>query len=114
MSKYLGGGFPGIKLCIDEKNLINPESIKKKEFSVRKIIPINQILTKKTSRFNSALDNLKTMSPLKIREIITYKNEVPKSNTITSIKSLSTKHSTDIEAINKPLIKRSKSSKSKK
>jgi hypothetical protein len=48
--KFIGGGFPGIKPCIEETNNITKESREKREFSVRKIIPISQILanTKKS------------------------------------------------------------------
>ncbi len=46
--KFIGGGFPGIRECIDEKNIMTKESREKREFSVRKIIPINLILLKNT------------------------------------------------------------------
>jgi len=50
--KFIGGGFPGIKECIDEKNVLTKESREKREFSVRKLIPINQILSKQTKNLN--------------------------------------------------------------
>jgi len=62
MSKknFIGGGFPGIRECIDEKNIITKESIEKREFSVRKIISINNILKNKpTNRDNSEYLNIK-------------------------------------------------------
>jgi hypothetical protein len=54
--KFIGGGFPGIRECIDEQNNMTKESREKREFSVRKIIPITQILNKcknqPTTKFN--------------------------------------------------------------
>ena len=44
--KFIGGGFPGIRECIDELTNITKESREKRGFSVRKIIPISQILAK--------------------------------------------------------------------
>lgn len=45
-TKFIGGGFPGIKLCVDEEAQITKESREKREFSVRQIIPLSQLLTK--------------------------------------------------------------------
>ena len=68
MSKknFIGGGFPGIKECIDEKNNITKESIEKREFSVKKIISINNILkTKNVNQTNS-------LEYLNIKDAIQY------------------------------------------
>ena len=45
--KFIGGGFPGIKECINEKNVLTKEIMEKREFSTRKLIPISQILAKR-------------------------------------------------------------------
>jgi hypothetical protein len=45
-SKFIGGGFPAIKEC-NNKIQINKENLKKREFSIKKILPLNQILIKK-------------------------------------------------------------------
>ena len=49
MSKtFIGGGFPGIKECINEKNEITKDSIIKREFSIgKKVISISNILKTK-------------------------------------------------------------------
>ena len=49
MSKSLiGGGFPGIKECVNQKNELTKESITKREFSVgKKAISISNILKTK-------------------------------------------------------------------
>jgi hypothetical protein len=44
--KFIGGGFPGIKPCIDEKTMMTKESREKREFSVRKLVSVSQLLTK--------------------------------------------------------------------
>jgi hypothetical protein len=36
--KFIGGGFPGIKECINEKNVLTKEIIEKREFSTRKLM----------------------------------------------------------------------------
>lgn len=56
--KFIGYGFPGIKECINEKNILTKQSTEKREFSVRKLIPISQILVKQTK--NTQNTNLKT------------------------------------------------------
>lgn len=61
--KFIGGGFPGIKLCIDEKDIISKESREKREFSVRKIIPINQLLSKNIK--NNDTENLNVKENVK-------------------------------------------------
>jgi hypothetical protein len=48
--KFIGSGFPGIRECFDEKNVMTKESREKREFSVRNIIPINQILSKRQTK----------------------------------------------------------------
>jgi hypothetical protein len=48
--KFIGGGFPGIKECINEKNVLTKEIMEKREFSTRKLIPISQILAKRNKQ----------------------------------------------------------------
>lgn len=80
IKKFIGGGFPGIRLCIDEKDIISKESREKREFSVRKIISINQLLSKNTKNNDTEY--------LNIKENINY--DTPK-------------HAYDINLINGPL-----------
>jgi hypothetical protein len=58
MKKFIGGGFPGIRECIDEKNILTKENIEKREFEVRKILSINQILKPKTNITNNSSEEL--------------------------------------------------------
>ena len=58
MKKFIGGGFPGIRECIDEKNILTKENIEKREFEVRKILSINQILKPKTNITNNSSEKL--------------------------------------------------------
>lgn len=51
--KFIGGGFPGIRPCIDSKDVITKESREKREFSVRKIVSIGQLLAKKTNKIDT-------------------------------------------------------------
>jgi hypothetical protein len=53
-TKFIGGGFPGIKECINETNIITKESKIKKEFSLDNIVSINKLISrKKTNRSNT-------------------------------------------------------------
>ena len=45
-NKFIGGGFPGIRECIEEINIITKESREKREFSPNNIISITDILSK--------------------------------------------------------------------
>jgi hypothetical protein len=67
--KFIGGGFPGIRECIDEKNDMTKESIQKREFSVRNLIPINMILTKSKSQINT---NFKLSEEFNVKDNIKY------------------------------------------
>ncbi len=51
---FIGGGFPGIKDCVDHKTILTKESTEKREFSARKIISINQILTNRQINKNDS------------------------------------------------------------
>jgi hypothetical protein len=46
-NKFIGGGFPNIKECNETKEIINKESKKKREFSLKNLLPISQILINK-------------------------------------------------------------------
>jgi len=99
MSKknFIGGGFPGIRECIDEKNIITKESIEKREFSVRKIISINNILKNKSTNI---IDNPEYLN---IKEAIQYdsvENFLHNPQIINS--------NFDINMINKPIKKKKK------
>jgi len=58
--KLIGGGFPGIRYCIDEKNIITKESRERREFSVRKIIPISKLLAR-SPRTSNPNENIKSI-----------------------------------------------------
>jgi hypothetical protein len=58
--KFIGYGFPGIKPCIDEKTILTKESREKREFAVRKIIPISLLLSKRIKNNDSEQFNVKT------------------------------------------------------
>ena len=110
MSKFIGGGFPGIKECIDEKNIITKESREKREFSVRKIIPINQILAKnKISLFKQT-----PQEKLNLRETIIYNDEQDiTKNTFNIIKSDQIQN-INLNTINGPIVTTSKKLTSKR
>ena len=99
--KFIGGGFPGIRECIDEQNNITKESREKREFSVRKIIPINLILAKKNI---NKTNNFNLSEELNIQNDIKYNNSVDLySEQNTNInKSFSNK---DLDLINGPIRK---------
>ena len=104
MSKknFIGGGFPGIRECIDEKNTITKESIEKREFSVRKIISINNILKNKPiNKTNSEYLNIK--EPIEYDSIENFLHN-PQTNT---------KFDIDISQINQEIIKKKKKKKKK-
>ena len=108
--KFIGGGFPGIKECIDEKNILTKESREKREFSVRKIIPINLILSKNKNITNNAREE---SEQLNLKESIKY-NEID-SFLHNSYTGQVVESNFDIDMINGPLINSSKkSSKSKR
>jgi hypothetical protein len=102
MSKknFIGGGFPGIKECIDKKELLTKESIEKREFSVRKIISISNILK------NKRINTINNTENLNIKESIQYdsvENFIHNPHITNNINN-----SIDIEMINKPLRKKKK------
>ena len=70
--KFIGYGFPGIKECINEKNILTKQSTEKREFSVRKLIPISQILLKQTKNIQS--DTLKTYNMSESEELNVVNN----------------------------------------
>ena len=108
--KFIGGGFPAIKECIDEKTIITKESREKREFSIRKLLPITQILSK-----NKTIDSNNSNyinSSFDIVDSIQYE---PTYNFLhnASDNEINVNKSFDIDYINSPtLIK--KTSRSKK
>jgi len=68
-SKFIGGGFPAIKEC-NNKTTINKENLKKREFSIKKILPLNKILAKK--KFNNS--NYITSDSINYIDSIEYDN----------------------------------------
>ena len=69
-AKFIGGGFPGIKECINEK-IIMSNSREKREFSVRKLIPINQILLQNK---NADIKHTNSTEKLNVKEHFIYDN----------------------------------------
>jgi len=102
MSKknFIGGGFPGIKENIDEKNIITKESTEKREFSVKKIISINNILKTKNKNQtkNSEFLNIKEAIQYDSVENLIHNPQIEESNI-------------DINQINRPIRKKRKSKK---
>jgi len=118
--KFIGGGFPGIKECIDEKNIITKESREKREFSVRKLIPINQILSKNNKQFDqfdqfdklfntnnqfnyeNISEEFNIIDNVKYNSINSFLHELDDSHTINVNKNF------DINLINAPIKRQSK------
>ncbi len=101
--KFIGGGFPGIRECIDEINNITKESREKREFSVRKIIPINLILAKHKPQ---------TVNNFNLSEEFNIKNDIKytQSSDQLSNKISNTNFSNyDLNLINGPVTKLSES-----
>jgi hypothetical protein len=94
MSKSLiGGGFPGIKECVNQKNELTKESITKREFSVgKKAISISNIL--KTKGMNIYIKPEK----LNIKQSLNY-------NSIENIIHNSSVSNIKINKINRPIKK---------
>ena len=63
--KFIGGGFPGIRLCNDDKELLTKESIIKREFSTKLVSIANILKNKRTNRTikSDTLDNLNIKKP---------------------------------------------------
>jgi len=63
--KFIGGGFPGIRLCNDDTELLTKESIIKREFSTKLVSIANILKNKRTNRPNSAIivDKLNIKEP---------------------------------------------------
>jgi hypothetical protein len=107
MSKknFIGGGFPGIRECIDEKNVLTKESIEKREFSIKKIISINNILKNKNTNtnMNNNLEYLNVKDAIQYNSIENFLHnpQVMNSNINTDIDF-------DINMINKPIKKKKK------
>jgi hypothetical protein len=104
--KFIGGGFPGIKECINEKNVLTKEIMEKREFSTRKLIPISQILAKRNKQtfsdeltihseeiYNSSSDELNIIND----------NTKPNFLHSTKIKSIEINKNFDINLINAPI-----------
>jgi hypothetical protein len=116
MSKktLIGGGFPGIKKCLDEKNNIINKS-KKREFSVRNIIPINFILTKtKLNKplgisFNNSSENFNIKESIKYNSVDNILHDIYGKHKISN--KISNK---ELHLINGKLINNSNKSNSKK
>lgn len=68
---FIGGGFPGIRECVREQTNITKESREKREFSIRKIIPINQILTKRKPQ---TTNNLKLSEEFNVKNNTKYEH----------------------------------------
>lgn len=99
--KFISGGFPGIRYCIDEKNIITKESREKREFAVRKIIPISQILTNRIS------DNVTNLT-----ESLNFKDSINYENTEEHFMNIN--NQTKLKLINKPVKTKRSKRKSKK
>lgn len=101
--KFIGGGFPGIRECIDEKDNITQESIEKREFSVKKIISINNILKNKNINQTNSLEYLNIKDAIQYDSIENFLHNphIEESNI-------------DINMINRPIKKRSKKKSKKK
>lgn len=110
--KYIGGGFPGIKECISEENIITKESKEKREFSVRKIVSIDQILKQKrpvptsinynnldskskSNAYNNLSESFDVQDDVIYNSISNFMHDTDVKNEVNEI---------DIEQINRPLI----------
>jgi hypothetical protein len=108
--KFIGGGFPGIKECINEKNILTKESREKREFSVRKLIPINQILTKQNKNnniYDELITNIKyndhsTSEELNIIDNIKY-NSIDNFLHNSQFENIKVNKTFDINLINGPI-----------
>ena len=102
---FIGGGFPGIKECINETNNITKESVEKREFSIKKIVSISNIL-KKTPNTNQTNNS----EYLNIKDAIQYDSI---ENFLHNPYIEETNIDIDINMINRPIKKKSRK-KSKK
>jgi len=103
---FIGGGFPGIRECNDENEneKITKESREKREFSVRKIIPINHILSRSKSNYKiisseSESENLNIISSIQYNNIDTILHDIT---------DMKVNNNLDINKINGPLKKHSR------
>jgi len=101
MSKknFIGGGFPNIRECIDEKNVITKESIEKREFSVKKIMSISNILKTKRPTSTNQTNNSEYLN---IKESIQYDSV----ENFLHNPQINSKFDIDINMINRPIIKK--------
>jgi hypothetical protein len=101
---FIGGGFPGIRECTNEPNNITQESVEKREFSIKKIISINNIL-KKTLNTNQTNNteylNIKDAVQYDSIENIIHNPYIEETNI-------------DINMINRPIKKKSRKKSKKK
>jgi hypothetical protein len=107
--KFIGGGFPAIRECIDENETITKESREKREFSVRKIIPINHILSRSKSNYKIISSESESENLNKI-DSIQYSNINSILHDITNMEV----NNLDINKINGPLRKNSRKINSRK
>ena len=106
----IGGGFPAIRECIDENETITKESREKREFSVRKIIPINHILSRSKSNYKIISSESESENLNKI-DSIQYSNI---NSILHDITNMEVNNNLDINKINGPLRKNSRKINSKK
>jgi hypothetical protein len=102
--KFIGGGFPSIKECIDEKDIMSNESREKREFSVRKIIPITQILSR-----NQTFNNFDQSEDFNVVSDFNYL----KSDSESLNNNSNQMSSFDLDLINAPITKKISSKRSK-
>jgi len=118
--KFIGGGFPGIKDCINEKNILTKESKEKREFSVRKLIPINKILaTRHKNLYDEILNqhqnkhqDKQQINELSLSDDINFIDSI-KYNSISNLlhdqntENIKINKKFDINLINAPIIRHS-------
>jgi hypothetical protein len=96
-NKFIGGGFPGIRECIDEINIITKESREKREFAPNNIISITDILSKFKPKRVIPKDFSNISETFDIANKIIYDPVEKLSNNSNIDKSF------DLNLINKPL-----------
>ena len=95
-NSFIGGGFPGIRECIDEINIITKESREKREFVPNNIISITDILSKFKPKRVIAKDFSNISETFEVANKINYEsNNLPTSKINKSF---------DLNLINKPPI----------
>ena len=100
---FIGGGFPGIRECNDANETITKESREKREFSVRKIIPINHILSRSKNNYKiisseSESENINKIDSIQYNNIETILHDIT---------NMTVNNDLDINKINGPLKRKS-------